>query len=462
MCSRRSPRVCANDSRYSPLNCPRLSQREAPVRAIEQADAELFLKARDRLTERRLRHAEATGRTARAGRRRRQGSGEDGEAPYHEHIKIELVDYRPHMDPPLGSMEVDTEGAAMRLRHLGLVAVLGAAALSCQSATAEIVRRDFTVTSADGFKIFVREVRDTAASSDRGPMLLINGGRPGVLASWDVNAPASSTAEELAKAGHHLYLMDVRGFGRSQFPVEMTDGRFEAPVAVRSNEAVRDVAAVVGEIKRENADDNRLAAMGWATGSQWLGHYASLYPDQISHLIYYNGAYGGPGGGWRLQNEFGDPERPAELDYRRLGAYQLASADDLAARWRQDGIDSTFLDRYAALAMEGDKTANERDPPSFKYPSGPFEDTLKMVNGWQIFDASFIRSHVLILRSGNDFWSRPIDGHTLLAHLTHAASPSSLSCRAPPTMCISNRRRNGKSFWMPFSHSRPRWPKAPR
>ena len=100
----------------------------------------------------------------------------------------------------------------MRLHHLGVVAALRLAAVGSQSATAEIVRRDFTVASVDGFTIFVREIRDTAASSDRGPMLLVDGGRPGVLASWDVNAPGSSTAEELAKAGHHLYLMDVRGF----------------------------------------------------------------------------------------------------------------------------------------------------------------------------------------------------------------------------------------------------------
>jgi pimeloyl-ACP methyl ester carboxylesterase len=318
----------------------------------------------------------------------------------------------------------------MRRRDFALVAGLGAAAIRPRSAPAEILqsatagfcRRDLVVTSADGFTIFVREIHDTKASADRGSMLLVNGGRPGVLASWDVNAPGSSTAEELAKAGHHLYLMDVRGFGRSQFVKEMEGERFQAPIAVRSNEAVRDIAAVVEKIKRENPRDSRLAAMGWATGSQWLGHYASLHPDQISHLIYYNAAYGGAGGGWRLQEEFGDPERPAELDYRRLGAYQLSTTDDLAARWREEGIDPAFLDRYVALAIEGDKTANEREPASFRYPSGPFEDTLKMVNGRQIFDASFIRSHVLILRSGNDFWSRPIDGQTMLAHLTHAAS----------------------------------------
>ncbi|QVN23078.1 alpha/beta hydrolase [Burkholderia pyrrocinia] len=310
----------------------------------------------------------------------------------------------------------------MRIRNFALAAGLSFAVVTSQPATAKIVRRDFTVASADGLRIFVRDLRDTEASSDRGPMLLVNGGRPGVLASWDVNAPGSSAAEELAKAGHHVYMMDVRGFGRSEFPREMEGGRFDVPVAVRSNEAVRDIAAVVAEIKRENPGDRRLAAMGWATGSQWLGHYASLYPDQISYLIYYNGAYGGPAGGWGLQKEFGDSQKPSELDYRRLGAYQLSTAEDLAARWRQEGINAAFLDRYMALCMEGDKTSNTRKPASFRYPSGPFEDTLKMVNGRQIFDASFITSHVLILRSGNDFWSRPVDGQTMLAHLTHAAS----------------------------------------
>ncbi len=162
--------------------------------------------------------------------------------------------------------------------------------------------------------------------------------------------------------------------------------------------------------------------MGWATGSQWLGHYAALNPESLSHLIYYNAAYGGPAGGWPLQKEFGDPQQPAELNYARYGSYRLATAANLAGRWREEGIDAAFLERYIALSMEGDETTKQRDPASFRFPSGPTADTLKLVNGRQSFDASFIRSHVLILRSANDFWSRPVDVQTLNAHLTSAAS----------------------------------------
>ncbi len=310
----------------------------------------------------------------------------------------------------------------MRPARIVLAALFSLSALSARQTCAEIIRRDYMVPDEDGLQIFVREIRDTQACSDRGPMLLVNGGRPGVLASWDVNAPGTSTAEELAKAGHHVYLMDVRGFGRSSFPTEMKGGQFATPPAVRSNEAVRDIAAVVEDIKRRNPGETRLAAMGWATGSQWLGHYASLYPGKITYLVYYNGAYGGPSGGWRLQAEFGDPRHPAELDRKRFGAYQLSTADALVGHWRDEGINPAFLSRYVDLAMEGDRTADTRTPPSFRHPTGPFADTLLLVNGRQIFDASFIRSHVLILRSGNDFWSRPVDAHTLLADLTNAAS----------------------------------------
>ncbi|VFR57243.1 alpha/beta hydrolase fold [plant metagenome] len=305
------------------------------------------------------------------------------------------------------------------MKRIGGAALLGL--FLALPARAEIIERDFTVISEDGMNIFVRELRDTRASSDRGPMLMVNGGRSGVLASWHVDAPGASAAQEIAKAGHRVYLMDVRGFGRSAFPQEM-QGERGGPVAVRSNEAVRDIDAVVSDIRRRHPGDERLSAIGWATGSQWLGHYASLNPERISHLIYYNAAYGGPAGGWSLQKEFGDPQQPAELDRSRHGAYRLATADNLAGRWRSEGINEAFLARYVQLSMEGDATANTRQPPSFRFPSGPTADTLKMVNGRQIFDASFIRAHVLILRSEHDFWSRPIDIATLEAHLASAAS----------------------------------------
>ena len=288
-------------------------------------------------------------------------------------------------------------------------------------AGAEVARTDLTVASEDGLQLFVRRFEDDAAREDRGPFLLINGGRPGVLASWDVDKPGPSVAALLAKAGHTVYLMDARGFGRSEHPPSMRDGMETGPVAVRSHEVVRDIAAVVADIKRRHPGDARLAATGWATGSQWLGHYASLYPQAVSRLVYYQGAYGGAPGGWAFQS-VADPDDPAMLDRARFAAFRCSTAEQMTARMREETDDQAFLERYAALAVEGDERAATREPPCFRFPSGPLADTLMLVNGRPLFDVGAVAGHVLILRSENDFWSRPADVAALRAHLGSAAS----------------------------------------
>lgn len=300
-----------------------------------------------------------------------------------------------------------------------LIALVIAAQAPAGEQADRVKREDFSVTTRDGLEIFVRRV--SGASAERGPMLLVNGGRPGVLASWDVDVPGPSTAARLADAGHVVYLMDARGFGRSGFPASMQDGAAKGPIAVRSWEVVRDIAAVIEEIRRRHPDGDRLAAIGWATGSQWLGHYASLNPDRISHLVYYNAAYGGAPGGWPFQ-DIADPEDRARLDRRRFDAYRCSTAESVVGRLADDTDDADFLERYASLAMEGDERTSDRDPPCFRVPTGPLADTLLMVNGRPIFDASFIRGRVLVLRSGEDFWSRPEDVAALRAHLTAADS----------------------------------------
>ena len=305
--------------------------------------------------------------------------------------------------------------------NLALLSAIGVGCASVDPERTAARRTDFSVVNEDGLRLFVRRIQTGSESKDRGPFLLVNGPRSGVLASWDVGADGASTAELLAGAGHTVYLMDVRGFGRSEYPTAMHRRRFASPVAVRSYAAVRDIAAVVHEIQKRHRGDPRLAAMGWAVGSQWLGHFASLYPDQISHLVYYQGAYAGLDEPWPFQS-IAAPGAPAELNHEEFGAYGCASESALTKRLLEEGANGRLVRRYTALAFEGDGRAYERNPPCFRFPTGPLADTLMMVNGRPLFDAAFIESKVLILRAENDFWSRATDARTLCEHLSSASS----------------------------------------
>ena len=85
--------------------------------------------------------------------------------------------------------------------------------------------------------------------------------------------------------------MDVRGYGRSSRPTAMGEPADKNPPLVRSDEAVRDIGAVVDWIRKLTGE--RPALFGWATGGFWAGYYATLHSDSIRAVIMLNTLYGG-------------------------------------------------------------------------------------------------------------------------------------------------------------------------
>ena len=285
---------------------------------------------------------------------------------------------------------------------------------------ASVVRSDFTVSSDPGIELFVRQVRTAGDAAPHDPVLLIHGARVGGLASFDVDVNGLSLAAHLARAGHAVYIADLRGFGRSTYPEAMHGPRFEAPPATPTGDAVTDIRAVLAAIKARHGQAP-VAGLGWATGSHRLAAAEAAYPGSFDRLVVFNAVYGGQGD-WPLSEAFSAPGEPGRFDYDRFGAYRLSDADSLVGRWaRADGVSEAFVARYVELAMEGDPTAQSRTPTSFRHPSGPIADTLRAVHDGALYDAGDIRSRVLILRSEDDFWSRPIDVTTLADDLNSAA-----------------------------------------
>lgn len=288
-------------------------------------------------------------------------------------------------------------------------------------------RRDFSIPGDPGVELFVREVR--AGAAPRGCVVLLHGARVPGLASFDLDVPGGSLAADLARAGYAAYVMDARGYGGSTRPPEMAQAPQAHPPLVRSAEVVRDVAAVVAWVAR-HAGVARVALLGWATGGLWLGHYATLCPGLISHLVAYNTLYGNVAEHPSLGRGSGleDPQRPGHFAAAGTGAYRFNTAASLLpawdtsipiadkARWRDPAVAAA----YQAAALASDPTSAERTPPSFRAPSGALEDSFYAAIGRQLWDASLLRVPTLVLRSEYDFWSRPEDARRLVEHAVHA------------------------------------------
>jgi pimeloyl-ACP methyl ester carboxylesterase len=311
-----------------------------------------------------------------------------------------------------------------RRNHAWILALLTGLAAR---APAVITRTDLFVDGTTGARIHIREVRPQSKSPCN-PILLVHGARVPGAASFDLNVPGGSLAADLANADLCVYLVDIRGYGDSMRPREMSEPAEKHPPLVRSAEAAEDIDTAVDFI-RKRTKAVRLSLFGWATGGQWAGYYATLHPEKLSHLILLNSLYGAnaPHPLMGHGSDMEDPAHPGHL-HPSIGAYRCNTADSLLGVWNRSipsedksaWRDPAVADAYVRAALGSDPDSATHTPPCFRSPNGAMEDSFYLATGRQLWDASLIYTPTLVLASERDFWSRPEDREELKEHLVHA------------------------------------------
>src|SRR5690606_19469513 len=82
------------------------------------------------------------------------------------------------------------------------------------------------------------------------PLILIHGGGPGAIASFDLDVPNGSFAKYLARKGIKVYLMNIRGWEKSTLP---TYNLSDSTVVVGNyKEATQDIESVVEFIRKKD------------------------------------------------------------------------------------------------------------------------------------------------------------------------------------------------------------------
>lgn len=330
-----------------------------------------------------------------------------------------------------------------------------AAAAATQSSEQEnlsssmVSRIDVFVESDPGIEIFVREVMPSSPPTGV-PILLIHGGGPGGVASFDLNVPGYSLAADFAQAGHRVYIMNVRGWERSTRPRVLAEPANRNPPAVTSEEAIRDIGAVVEWIS-DRTEQNHIALIGWATGGHWAGLYTTRHNDRVSHLIMLNSLYG-VDAPWPLTERFENPDQPGTFNASG-GAYRLVDFDgflrgwdnsipiDDKAQWR----DPAVADAYARTAVQLDPTSQTRTPPSAQIPTAYREESFNLAQGYQYWEAGDIYTPTLFVRGSLDFWSRPEDASTLASELVNAPIVQTMTIPDATHYLFNDRPERGRN-----------------
>jgi pimeloyl-ACP methyl ester carboxylesterase len=257
---------------------------------------------------------------------------------------------------------------------------------------------DTMIPSGDaGIQLFVRNKHPAGKPTSPDKILLfVHGATYPAETAFDLPIEGVSMMDLIAARGYDVYLVDVRGYGRSTRPAEMSQPPEANKPIVSTAVAAHDLGAAVDYIlgKRKVA---KIDVMGWSWGTSIAGLYTSEHNDKVNRLVLYAPQW--------IRKE---TPAPAAANAPPLGAYRLVSKDSAKARWLKDVpadkqadlIPPGVFEAWADATWATDPEAAKHNPPMLRATNGVFEDSMKYWSaGKALYDPGKITVPTLLLHA---------------------------------------------------------------
>ena len=257
---------------------------------------------------------------------------------------------------------------------------------------------DTMIPSGDaGIQLFVRNKHPAGkeTSSDK-ILLFVHGATYPAETAFDLPIEGVSMMDLIAARGYDVYLVDVRGYGRSTRPAEMSQPPAANKPIVSTKVAAHDLGAAVDYILRKRKV-SKINVMGWSWGTSIAGSYTSEHNDKVNRLVLYAPQW--------IRNE---PPAPAAANAPPLGAYRLVSKDSAKARWLKDVpadkqadlIPPGVFEAWANATWATDPESSKQNPPMLRAPNGVAEDSMNYWSaGKALYDPGRITVPTLLLHA---------------------------------------------------------------
>ncbi len=282
----------------------------------------------------------------------------------------------------------------MRVPRRLAVAICLMAALAPARA-AELATEEFTIPSGDpGIDLYVRNKHVAGATefkSDR-VVLYVHGASQAGETTFDLPVDGRSWMDDLARHGFDVYLVDVRGYGRSSRPPEMRAPPEANPPIVTTDVAVADAGKAIDFIRRRRGVA-KLSLIGWAWGTVTVAAYAAQHSEAVERLVLYAPAWV-------------HPARAAPPNEPPLGAYWSWTVED-AQRFLEEGapadrraglMPAAWFAAWKAAALATDPEGARQLPPVVRTPNGAALDSRRYWGaGRPYFDPARITSPTLVI-----------------------------------------------------------------
>ena len=290
-------------------------------------------------------------------------------------------------------------------------ALLFSVGLPATAAPPKIAMEEFMIPAIDsGIKLYVRNKHPEdlkTVSSDR-ILLFVHGATYPSETAFDLPLNGLSWMDYIAQQGYDVYLVDVRGYGRSTRPPEMDVPADQNEPIVRTSTAVKDVGAAVDFIINRRGVQ-KLNLMGWSWGTSTMGWYTAQHNDKVAKLILYAPQW--------LRTT---PSLVQSVG--KLGSYRTVSRDAAKARWltgvpetkKADLIPTGWFEAWADATFASDPVGAARTPPVLRAPNGVVADGLEFWSaGKPLYDPADIRVPTFLAHAE---WDADLPSYMLYAY----------------------------------------------
>src|SRR3954468_16404640 len=157
------------------------------------------------------------------------------------------------------------------------------------AAEPKIAMEEFMVPASEpGIQLYVRNKHPQGVKkfAPEKILLYVHGATYPSETAFDLKLGGLSWMDYIAKHGWDVWLVDLRGYGRSTRPPEMDQPPSANPALVTTDVAGRDVSSAVDFILAQRKAP-KLVLMGWSWGTTIMAGYTVRNPAKVSKLVLY-------------------------------------------------------------------------------------------------------------------------------------------------------------------------------
>ena len=286
------------------------------------------------------------------------------------------------------------------MKRIHIIAALTAAALAAVTifpfigaaeVAPKLITEQFMIDAVDpGIKLYVRNKRpeDMRQFTPEKTLLFVHGATLPSEVTFDFPLDGLSWMDYIARQDWDVYLVEVRGYGRSTRPPEMDQPAASNPPIVTTDVAVKDVASAI-EFILQRRGISKLGLMGYSWGTVIMSAYTADHNDKVDSLVLV-------APGWLRAAP------PSQTASPPLGAYVAAppTRDRLQAGAPDDRKNDLMpgFEAWSAAALATDPVGSKQNPPVLRSPAGVFQDAR---NYWQAgrpyYDPARIKVSTLVI-----------------------------------------------------------------